>query len=102
MDPSLDKALLGMTLEEGEEPFVIPDLPEYYSTERNTVSLVGRLLNPQCQNISEVILEMPRKWRLYDRVRGVASKRLLFLEERWWKFCMIMRDFKKDVTLVKG
>ncbi|WZZ53463.1 hypothetical protein YC2023_053570 [Brassica napus] len=75
MDPSLDKALLGMTLEEGEEPFVIPDLPEYYSIERNAVSLVGRLLNPQCQNISEVILEMPRKWRLYDRVRGVALSR---------------------------
>ncbi|XP_013645696.2 uncharacterized protein At4g02000-like [Brassica napus] len=75
MDPFLDKAMHGMTLEEGEEPFVIPDLPDYYSTERNAVSLVGRLLNPQCQNISEVILEMPRKWRLYDRVRGVALSR---------------------------
>lgn len=46
MEPSLDKVLLGMTLEEDEEPYTIPDRPEFFSTERNAVSLVGRLLNP--------------------------------------------------------
>ncbi|XP_048625180.1 uncharacterized protein LOC106427221 [Brassica napus] len=72
MEPSLDKAMLGMTLEEDEEPYTIPDRPEFYSTERNILSLVGRLLNPHCQGMKDLILDMPRKWQLYDRVRGVA------------------------------
>lgn len=54
-----DKALLEMTLEEDEEPYVLPDKPEYYSTERNSLSLIGRLLNPQCQKMSDLILDMP-------------------------------------------
>lgn len=72
MEPSLNKAMLGMTLEEDEEPYTIPDRPEFYSTERNVLSLVGRFLNPQCQDMTDLILDMPRKWQLYDRVRGVA------------------------------
>ena len=72
MEPSLDKAMLGMTLEEDEEPYTIPDRPEFYSTERNILSLVGRLLNPHCQGMKDLILDMPRKWQLYDRVRGVT------------------------------
>ncbi|XP_013607906.1 uncharacterized protein LOC106368112 [Brassica napus] len=72
MSGALDKALLEMSLEENDEPYVLPDRPEYYSTERNSMSLIGRLLNPQCQKMSDLILEMPRKWQLYDRVKGVA------------------------------
>lgn len=33
---------------------------------------MGRLLNPDCQKMASLILDLPRKWQLYDRVRGVA------------------------------
>ncbi|XP_018488169.1 uncharacterized protein LOC108858796 [Raphanus sativus] len=72
MTANLDKALLDMSLEEDDEPYVLPDRPEYFSTERNSCSLIGRLLNPQCQKMENLILEMPRKWQLYERVKGVA------------------------------
>lgn len=72
MSSSLDKALLGLSLEEEDEPFDLPDLPEYSSSENNTMSLMGRLLNPECQKMASLILDMPRKWQIYDRVRGVA------------------------------
>ena len=50
MSSSLDKALLEMTLEEeDDEPYNLPDLPEFRSTKRNELSLAGRLLNPQYQ-----------------------------------------------------
>ncbi|XP_048635134.1 uncharacterized protein LOC125608716 [Brassica napus] len=78
MASQLNKALLNMSLEEEEEPFVLPDNPEYYSTGRNSLSLVGRILNPQCQSMSDVILDMPRKWKLYDRVKGVAISKERF------------------------
>ncbi|KAL0795442.1 hypothetical protein Bca101_066819 [Brassica carinata] len=71
----LEKALLEMTLEQEDEPFTIPDLPEYRSNVRNELSLVGRLLNPQVQKMERFILEMPRKWQLYDRVKGIALSR---------------------------
>ncbi|XP_048615845.1 uncharacterized protein LOC125588510 [Brassica napus] len=62
-----------MTMEEeDEEPFIMPDLPEYYSTARNCLSLVGRLLNPSQQKMSDLIKDMPRKWQLYERVQGIA------------------------------
>lgn len=81
-----DKALLEMTLEEDEEPYVLPDKPEYYSTERNSLSLIGRLLNPQCQKMSDLILDMPGKWQLYDMVKGVALSKdrfqFIFKSER--------------------
>ena len=67
-----------MSLEEEEEPFVLPDNPEYYSTGRNSLSLVGRILNPQCQAMYDVILDMPHKWKLYDRVKGVAISKERF------------------------
>lgn len=78
MAGALDKALLEMSLEEDDEPYVLPDRPEYYSTERNSMSLIGRLLNPQCKKMSDLILEMPRKWQLYDRVKGVALSKEKF------------------------
>ena len=61
MTGALDKALLDLSLEEDDEPCVMPDRPEYYATERNSMSFIGRLLNPQCQKMSDLILDMPRK-----------------------------------------
>ncbi|XP_018473647.2 uncharacterized protein LOC108844853 [Raphanus sativus] len=79
MSSQLDKALLDLSLEEEEDvPFLLPDTPEYCSAGRNSLSLVGRLLNPSYQKMSDLILDMPRKWQLYDRVRGVALSRERF------------------------
>ncbi|XP_024016120.1 uncharacterized protein LOC112089280 [Eutrema salsugineum] len=72
MSAAMDKALMAMSLEEVEEPFDMPDLPEYCSSGENGLSLVGRLLNPDCQKMANLILDMPRKWQKYDKVTGVA------------------------------
>lgn len=72
MSSSLDRALLAMTIEEEDEPFDLPDLPQYSSCQNNSISLIGRLLNPDCQKMSNLIREMPRKWQKLDRVCGVA------------------------------
>lgn len=61
-----------MTLKEEEAPFSMPDLPQFSSSEDNAVSIVGRLLNPDCQKMESLILDLPRKWQLYDRVIRVA------------------------------
>ncbi|XP_019095330.1 PREDICTED: uncharacterized protein LOC109130252 [Camelina sativa] len=65
-----------MSIEEEEDkPLVLSNLPQFYSSERNVRSLIGRFLNPDYQRMSNWILEMPRIWRLYNRVRGVALSR---------------------------
>ncbi|XP_009137703.2 uncharacterized protein LOC103861744 [Brassica rapa] len=73
MSSAVDKALMAMSLEDDDDvPFVMPNLPEYCSTERNRRSLIGRFLNPDCQKMSEFIFQMPRKWQKQGRVRGIA------------------------------
>lgn len=67
----LDTALKAMTIEE-DRPLILKSNPKFSSCERNAVSLMGRLLNPPSKKISSMILDMPRMWRLYQRVRGVA------------------------------
>ncbi|KAF8044528.1 hypothetical protein N665_8505s0001 [Sinapis alba] len=66
MISSLDRALLAMSLEEEDVPFVLPDLPQY---------------NSYCQKISNLIRDMPRKWQKYDKVHGMAltSERYQFI-----------------------
>lgn len=61
MSASIDRALMALSLREEEEPFVMPDLPEYCSSEKNVLSIMGRLLNPDCQKMSSLIMNMPRK-----------------------------------------
>lgn len=72
---------MAMKIHEVDEPFDLPDDPEYSSMEENRLSLIGRVLNPDRQNISDLVLDMPRKWQLYDKVRGVAlsSERFQFI-----------------------
>lgn len=72
MSASIDRALMALSMQEEDEPFVMPDLPEFCSSEKNVLSIIGRLLNPDCQSMSRLILNMPRKWQLVGRVRGVA------------------------------
>lgn len=78
MSSSLDKDMMGLSIEEEDVPFNLLDLPEYCSSEKNELSIIGRILNPYSQKIANVILDMPRKWQIYDRVRGVALSKERF------------------------
>lgn len=78
MSSAIDRALMAMSLEEDDEPFDMPDLPEFCSSEKNVMSIMGRILNPDCQKIENLILDMPRKWQIYDRVRGIALSKERF------------------------
>lgn len=73
MSAAMDKALMAMSLEDDDDvPFIMPNLPEFSSTERNKRSLIGRLLNLDYQKMGEFIFQMPRKWQKQGRVRGIA------------------------------
>ena len=73
MDCQLDQVLQSLTIiEEDDAPLVIPDQPLFSATERNKISVLGRFLNPDYQRMNKWILDMPRIWRLYDRVQEVA------------------------------
>lgn len=72
MSSIIDKAMMAMRLEVDDELYDLPNLPEFCSSEKNQMSLVGRMLNPDCQKMSDLILDMPKKWLVYGKVRGVA------------------------------
>lgn len=80
MSSAMDKSLMAMRIEDDKEevPFYLPDLPEYSSNENNVLSLIGRLLNPECQKMASLILDLPRKWQKVNRIRGVALSRERF------------------------
>ncbi|XP_013673746.1 uncharacterized protein LOC106378106 [Brassica napus] len=61
-----------------EEPLVLPDSPQYTVIDSNETSLLGRLLNPDCQSIYRMIEYMPTAWRVVGRVKGIALSR-----DRW-------------------
>lgn len=46
MEFALDKVLKELSIED-EKPYVLKNLPEFSSCERNTRSIMGRLLNPE-------------------------------------------------------
>ncbi|XP_048599851.1 uncharacterized protein LOC125579971 [Brassica napus] len=74
MADMLHKAIQSMSLEE-EAPLVLPDSPRFRVFDENACSLLGRLLNPECQSMARMIEYMPTAWRVYDRVRGIALSR---------------------------
>lgn len=78
MSSDLAKGMKAMSIEEDEVPFDMPDLQKFCSSEKNTLSIIGRILNPDCQKMKGLILDMPRKWRIYDRVTGVALSKEKF------------------------
>lgn len=48
MSAEMDRALLALSLKDDDDgPFTLPNLPQYFATERNACSLIGRLLNPE-------------------------------------------------------
>lgn len=98
MTADLHSALKAMSIEE-DEPINLPDEPQFRVFEENELSVLGRLLNPDCQAMSRLIEDMPRHWRLIGRVRGIALSRekfqfifkreedlLTVLNDRPWSF----------------
>lgn len=61
MSFAMDKAMMELSLDEEDEPFNMPELPQFKSCERNSRSLIGRILNPECQKMANLIRNMPRK-----------------------------------------
>ena len=72
MSLAMDRALMALSLDEEDTPFEMPDLPGFTSAEENKLSLMGRLLNPERQRMSNLIIQMPRKWQKEGKVRGIA------------------------------
>lgn len=77
MADSLHKAISSMSLED-EEPLILPDEPRFRVVDTNEISLLGRLLNPDCQSMTRMIEYMPTAWRVYGRVRGIALSHFRF------------------------
>ncbi|XP_013694079.2 uncharacterized protein LOC106398024 [Brassica napus] len=73
----LHKAIGAMS-QDDEEPLVLPDSPQYRVFDENETSLLGRLLNPDCQSMEKMIDYMPTAWRVQGRVRGIALSRDMF------------------------
>ncbi|ESQ37108.1 hypothetical protein EUTSA_v10003091mg, partial [Eutrema salsugineum] len=71
MDPSLNLAMQSLNLEE-DVPIDIPADGAYSAVERSSMSLIGRLLNPEVQNMARMLRSMPRIWKIYERVRGIG------------------------------
>lgn len=56
----MDRVMLSLSLKNDDDaPFNLPDLPQFYATERNACSLIGRMLNPEFQTMSALIPTMP-------------------------------------------
>ncbi|KAG2309792.1 hypothetical protein Bca52824_029540 [Brassica carinata] len=74
MADMLHNAICAMSLEE-EEPLTLPDRPRFRVIDENERSLLGRLLNPDCQSMAKMIEYLPTAWRVYGRVWGIALSR---------------------------
>ena len=62
--------------------------------EANENSLLGRLLNPDCQVMSRMINYMPTAWRVNGRVRGIALSRdrFQFIFQREEDLITVLKD----------
>lgn len=86
----IDKAIQEMSLGENK-PILLSNQAKFCSTERNACSIIGRFLNPPNQRMTNWILDMPRIWRFYSRVRGVA------LSQEKFQFIFKSEDDLKEV-----
>lgn len=75
MADSLQLSLKAMKLVEEEEPLTLPDSPRFRVFDENSKSLLGKLMNPDCQSMAKMIDYMSTAWRVYGRVRGIALSR---------------------------
>ncbi|CAA7017745.1 unnamed protein product [Microthlaspi erraticum] len=99
MAESHQNAIQVMSLHE-DEPVDMPDTPSFKVFDQNANSLLGRLLNPDCQPMDKMIEDMPRVWRVYDRVRGIALswEKLQFIFEREEDLETVLKDRHGPIT----
>ncbi|XP_024014406.1 uncharacterized protein LOC18022543 [Eutrema salsugineum] len=93
MDGILNEALQSMSLED-DKPIDLPDEEDYSAAVVNARSLIGRLLNPECQNMARMLKTMPRIWKVYERVHGIAlsKENFQFVFERDTDIETVMKD----------
>lgn len=93
MADKLHAAIRSMSLEDND-PIILPDEPKFHVFDANAISLIGRLLNPEAQNMARMIDFMPQAWRLYDRVRGIAltRDRFQFVFQREEDLLTVLKD----------
>lgn len=77
MEFTLEKALKELSIEE-DKPLIFTNNHIFSFVERNIHSLMGRLLNPEVQKMSNMIHDMSCLWRCYDRVCGYALSKCCF------------------------
>ncbi|XP_018487666.1 uncharacterized protein LOC108858204 [Raphanus sativus] len=66
-----------MSLED-DKSIIIPEDDDYCAIKRGSQSILGRLLNPECQNMGRMLRTMPKIWKVYNRARGMALTRERF------------------------
>lgn len=69
MAGDLQATIQALTLED-DEPINLPDIPRFKVFDESAISILGRLVNPDCQQMSRMIEDMPRVWRMTGRVRS--------------------------------
>ena len=89
----LQKAIQAMSLDE-EEPLTLPDSPRFRVMDETQLSLMGPLLNPDCQSVTKMIEYMPTAWRVYGIVRGIALSRdrFQFVFQREEDLLTVLKD----------
>lgn len=90
MDENLAEVLRGMSLGE-DKTIIIPEDDAYCAIERGGRSILGRLLNPDCQNMGRMLRTMPKVWKVYERVRGITLTREKF---------QFIFDLETDIQMV--
>ena len=90
----LHKAIRAMSIGDDEEPLTLPDEPRFRVIDENETSILGRLLNPECQSMARMIDYMPTAWRVYGRVRGIAlsKDRFQFVFQREEDLQTVLKD----------
>ncbi|KAL0759099.1 hypothetical protein Bca101_075249 [Brassica carinata] len=81
-----------------DDPIGLPDNPCFSVFGENATSLLGRLLNPSCQPMDEMIETMPRVWRVYNRVR-VPPKDFLTTVDVWVRISRIPMNHYRLETM---
>lgn len=89
----LHKAIGAMSIEE-ETPLTLPDEPRFGVIDENELSILGRLLNSECQSMARMIDYMPTAWRVYGRVRGIlfSRDRFQFVFQREEDLVTVLKD----------
>lgn len=59
----------GILLEEDDdEPILLPDQANEHLIREYKLSLIGKILNPKKQNVERLIVSMPEKWGMSEKI----------------------------------